>query len=236
MIFKYLYKIFVLSAITVYYSILVILLMRFKPNNEHFFRYIRSWAKTMIRSAAVDVKTIGLEHISDGKAYIFCSNHSSLFDIPVLFSILPNYVSIIYKKELQKVPFFGYGMKSSPFVAIDRSHARSALDSLKQATKLLKDGFSMIIYPEGTRSKNGRLQLFKRGAFLLAAMSEADTVPVAILGTNSIMPQGKKSFNACTVEVHISKPIALEGRTGKQAESFLQERVRAEMLKYLQEN
>lgn len=235
MIFHYFLRLFILGCITVYISAVIILRMSIKPDKVWISKIIRRWASLIIKFSSIELKISGIDKLELGKTYIFASNHSSLFDIPVLFAVLPGFLSIVYKKELQKVPVFGLGMKHTPFVPIDRSNARSAYDSLKLAAEILKNGYSLIIYPEGTRSSDGRLQEFKRGAFLLANMTDSEVVPVTLIGTNCIIKKGRKAFNTGTVEVHFGVPLHLDGRSGKEAEQYLQENVRKEMLKYLQE-
>ena len=228
---NYIMKTMSLALITAYFSLRVFVYMSLSRKGEKFFHIIKNWSYSIIQTAGLKVKVNGLENVP-AEPVIFASTHSSLFDIPVLFSVLSGKLSIVYKKELDKVPLFGAGMKKTPFIAIDRSNARSALESLKIAVKKINDGYSIIIFPEGTRSKDGRLQSFKRGAFMLASLSGAKVVPVTIKGTYEINPPGAKSIQPMDVQMYIGKAIDIGNRSGKEAEKYLSEKVHYEMKKY----
>ncbi len=217
--------------ITAYYSLKVFVYMSLSRNRKKFFRIIRSWSDSIIKTAGLKINVYGLENLA-AEPVIYASTHSSLFDIPVLFSALSGKLSIVYKKELDKVPLFGAGMKKTPFIAIDRRNTRLALESIKIAVKKIKEGYSIIIFPEGTRSKDGRLQEFKRGAFMLASLSGAKVIPVTIKGTYEINPPGSKIFNSREVQMYIGKAIDNGNRSGKEAEKYISEKVRADMKKF----
>jgi 1-acyl-sn-glycerol-3-phosphate acyltransferase len=142
-----------------------------------------------VRIARVRVQVEGIENIPPG-ACIFASNHASNFDPLVLFPVIPGRVSVLLKKQLERIPILATGMKITNFVFLDRSDRTAASASLEQATQLLKGGLSFAIYAEGTRSSDGRLGRFRRGAFVMAAQAGAPVVPVALGGTQRIMRKG----------------------------------------------
>ncbi|MBM2817143.1 MAG: 1-acyl-sn-glycerol-3-phosphate acyltransferase [Ignavibacteria bacterium] len=177
--------------------------------NKHlFFPFSRQWSKILLFITGVKVKVNGQEILYVNETYIFITNHSSLFDIPIILGTLTNYnVAIIYKKELEKVPFFGIGLKASPFIPVVREDPRSSLTSIENAVESINKGISVLVFPEGTRSKDGKVGEFKRGAFLLASRSGMPIVPIAINGSWKIMPNKKLFFSGGVVDITIHSPI-----------------------------
>ena len=170
--------------------------------------HYRSWARRILFFAGVRVETIGRENIERQKSYIFVANHSSYFDIPAAFVAIPNRMRIMYKKELEKIPVFGWYLKYSDFVAIEREEVASARQSLNEALKLIQQDYSVLIFPEGTRSADGTLGEFKRGALYLAIKSGKEIVPVTIIGAREILPRGSFFFRTGKIKVVIGKPYS----------------------------
>lgn len=192
---------------------------------DYFHNTAKAWGKSILRIAGVKTEIIGLEHINPMNNYVFVSNHSSLFDIPVLQSTLPCNFRIVYKKELEKIPFFGYVLVKSPYIGIVREDSKDAMKGMKQAIEDFQKGASVLLFPEGTRSKDGILQEFKRGAFMLASKSQKPIVPITLIGTNKIMPKGKLSFDGGLVKVIIHEPIAPPESSNKKVELEIQNKV-----------
>lgn len=188
-------------------------------------RHYRAWAKRLLFFAGVKVRTVGLENINRNQSYIFVANHSSYFDIPSVFVAIPNNVRIMYKKELEKIPIFGLFLKKSDFIPIEREEISSARASLNKALELIQKDISVLIFPEGTRSIDGKLQQFKRGAMVLAIRSGKPIVPVAIVGAHSILPRGKFFFRTGAITVVIGKPIEISPNAGKTEIANLSERI-----------
>lgn len=175
----------------------------------------------------VRVKTSGLENIDKKATYVFASNHSSQLDITALQWGVPNRLSMIFKKELARIPFFGWQLYLGPYVVIDRKDPKAALKSLVDAKKVMdKWHISVLVFPEGTRSETGEVQSFKRGAFYLAAKSGYPIVPITINGTVKIMPKGTFKLKRGTIYLHFDKPIPTSGIKTKQDELELMEKVR----------
>ncbi|MBR9982104.1 MAG: 1-acyl-sn-glycerol-3-phosphate acyltransferase, partial [Desulfatitalea sp.] len=124
------------------------------------------------------------------RSAIFMSNHQSNFDIPVFYSGLPAQFRWLAKAELFKIPIFGRGMRGAGYISIDRSDRRSAMASLARAATAIRNGASVLIFPEGTRTADGRLRDFKSGGFILAVDAGVPIVPMAVYGTFDIMPRG----------------------------------------------
>jgi 1-acyl-sn-glycerol-3-phosphate acyltransferase len=180
----------------------------------------------------IKLKVTGLENFSHDKAYVFVSNHASLYDIVTLQKSIPNNMAMIFKKELARIPFFGWQLYLGPYVMIDRKNYESAMRSIDEAKeKLVKKNISMVVYAEGTRSKSGEIQPFKRGAFRLASQVGFPIVPVTISGSNKIMPKKTFKLRSGTIHVHFDKPISSEGIESRKDEMELMNKVREIIVK-----
>jgi len=165
------------------------------------------WAGSICRVSGVEVAVSGTEQLDPEKPYIFAANHQSQFDILVLQGFLGVNFRWLAKKELFAVPIWGAAMRGAGYIPIDRSHGRKAIKSLDEAAKKIGAGTSVIIFPEGTRSRDGKLHDFKAGAMVLAIKSGVPIVPVAIIGTYAILPKGKLLMNPGKVRIHLGQPI-----------------------------
>lgn len=180
--------------------------------------------------AGVKVRTIGREKLDRNKSYIFVSNHQSYFDIPVLMHSIPNNVRFIYKDTLSKIPILGWGMYLGQYIPINRENVREAMKSLKRAAEKISRGISVAIFPEGTRSADGSLGEFKRGAFVLADEAKTELVPTAIEGSYSIMSKGRFRINPGKVIVRFGNPVeyvkdkGLADRIRNEIENLLSEK------------
>lgn len=179
----------------------------------------KTFSKAMLFFAGARLKIEGIEKIDKKEKYIFVSNHLSYFDIPVLISAIPNNLRFIYKKSIAYVPFFGWAVYLGGYVAVDRSNARSGFQAIKKAASIIKNkGLSFIIFPEGTRSIDGNLGNFKRGAFLLASEVKEKIVPVTIIGSDKVLPKKSYRIKDGEVKVIIGEPLEY-----KEDKNFLNE-------------
>jgi 1-acyl-sn-glycerol-3-phosphate acyltransferase len=177
--------------------------------------------------SGVRVKITGLENIDRKGVYVFASNHSSQLDITALQWGVPTRLSMIFKKELARIPFFGWQLYLGPYVVIDRKDPQAAKKSLEKARWVMdKKKISVLVFPEGTRSKTGEVQSFKRGAFYLAAHSGYPIVPITINGTDKILPKGTFKLKSGTIYLHFDKPIPTDNIKTKQDELELMDKVR----------
>jgi 1-acyl-sn-glycerol-3-phosphate acyltransferase len=145
----------------------------------------------------------------------------SNFDIPVLQAYLPVQFRWLAKAELYKIPIFGQAMKSAGYISIDRSDRKSAIESLNQAAMIIRNGVSVIIFPEGTRSRTRKIQPFKKGGFFLAVDSGVSIVPIIIHGTDQIMPTKKITIKPGNVTLEITKPIKSSNYTRKTKDDLI---------------
>jgi 1-acyl-sn-glycerol-3-phosphate acyltransferase len=173
----------------------------------------------------------GLENINPLGTYVFVSNHSSQFDIPAVQFAAPVRVSIIYKKEINRIPLFGWQMMLGPYIVIDRKNADKAVASIQKAKRLMDNKkISVHIFAEGTRSKTGEIQPFKRGAFYLASKVGYPIIPVTINGASEILPKGKLNIKSGTMHIHFDKPISSANLHTRQDEIDLMETVRNKII------
>ncbi len=160
----------------------------------------------------IKVEVPGRESVDKRKPYIFMANHLSFLDGPLLFLLIPQPIRVILKKEIFRIPVIGQGMRFVGFVPVDRKGVRGGKKSIDLASRLMRDkGYSYLIFPEGTRSRDGRTQVFKRGGFFLALESGAPIVPVTIKGTYELMPCGTIFPGRGRVEVRFHPAVPAQG-------------------------
>ncbi|HSM74183.1 MAG TPA: lysophospholipid acyltransferase family protein, partial [Desulfobacterales bacterium] len=164
--------------VTVIFSYLSILLSMVGNNGNWSHIAARIWGRSSLAASGIQVRVTGMENIDPAKSYIYMSNHQSNFDIPVLLAFLKVQFRWLAKEELFKIPFFGYAMQRVGYISINRSDRRSAFQSLKRAAEIIRGGVSVMIFPEGTRSLDGRIRPFKKGGFILALDAGVPIVPV----------------------------------------------------------
>ncbi len=210
---------------TLAFGIPTLLLRPFDRRGKIFHAFGRGGARTILWICGIRVRVQGLEKIEPGVNYIYVSNHASLFDIPAVMAGVPDQIRIVYKQELQKIPVFGWVLKYGPYVTIDREKRFSAMRSLELAAERIKRGASVLLFAEGTRSEDGRLQSFKRGAFSLAAKTDKPIVPLTINGSYDRRPKGKFLISPGTIELVLENPIPTDEGEGKEHEVSLMNRV-----------
>jgi 1-acyl-sn-glycerol-3-phosphate acyltransferase len=202
----------VIALVTVLLAILTILCGLFEANGKRAYRINQFWTWLVLRVAGISLTVKGLENIDPQRQYIFIVNHQSNLDIPVLVQALPRFqLRWIAKRELLRVPFFGWAMWATKHVTVDRSDSQDAMKSLVRAKELLAAGISLVIFPEGTRSRDGHLQNFKKGGFLLAVQTHTSIVPVTVIGSASLLPIGSWRPQPGSIEVVVEQPVAVEG-------------------------
>ncbi|MCS7280030.1 MAG: 1-acyl-sn-glycerol-3-phosphate acyltransferase [Desulfobacterota bacterium] len=170
----------------------------------------RLWAKIYLFSAKIDVFLEGEENLRNGP-YVFMCNHQSALDIFVLLAKIPLSFRFVAKKELFRIPFMGWAMKCVGHISIDRESLRESKKALDEVVSKVKRGVSVLIFPEGTRSEDGNLLPFKKGAFHIVHRIDAQIVPCAIYGTFLLQPKGKfLPIKSGSVWVEIGKPIEIK--------------------------
>jgi 1-acyl-sn-glycerol-3-phosphate acyltransferase len=166
----------------------------------------RTWSWLILATTGVDVRVVGLDRVQAGHTYVFISNHQSIYDIPVIFASLPFQLRIIAKESLGNFPFLGWHLRRSGHLLVDRSNPdRTRI--LNRWRRLVSDQISLIIFPEGTRSADGRVGSFRGGSFLLALEAGLTIVPISVSGTNHVMKKGRLMTRPGHVTLVVHEPI-----------------------------
>ncbi len=207
------------SIVTVLLFTSVLLVAPFDRKGNLIHRIGRLWSRLIILLCGVKVEIVGLENISLDTPQILASNHQSLFDIPVIHAHLPIQFRWVSKEEVFRIPFIGWAMSLAGYISIDRARpAKAYRDFLRSAEMKLRDGLSILIFPEGTRSKEDRVQAFKRGGFSLSIVAGLPVVPVSITGTRRVTERFPW-LTPSMVKVYIDRPIdplSLKDRSPKE--------------------
>ena len=202
------------------------------PSRRCFSFFQSLWAEWLLRTNGIRVHVDGMENLKKDQSYILVSNHASILDIPALISAAPFPVRFLAKKSLLWFPIFGWVLYFSGHILIDRQSAQSALRSLKKAPSLLKKGVSIIVFPEGTRSPDGEVKEFKRGAFLLAQHSKYPVVPVSTIGTYEVLPRHGWRVWPGTIHIRMGKPIPTRDLSHRELKDLMG-KVRATIIENL---
>jgi 1-acyl-sn-glycerol-3-phosphate acyltransferase len=207
--------------ITAFFAPLAIIVSFFTRTGNPVHIVARIWGQSILLISRVPVRVIGLSNIQPDKPYIYMANHQSNFDIPVLLGYLPVQFRWLAKAELFRIPVFGRAMLGAGYVKIDRFNQKSAFESISTAARRLRDGASVMIFPEGTRSRDGSIQKFKKGGFVMAIQSGVPIIPVILRGTWPIMAKSSLRINRGDVEMEIAEPIDTTGYSMETKEELM---------------
>ena len=224
MIRQFLYTAFVLVYVvlaTIVMATVVIIVALFSRDGNTPHLVARAWAKSILFVSGIHVHVNGLENLNVGGSCILMPNHQSNFDIPVLLGCLPVQFRWLAKAELFKIPIFGRGMRGCGYISIDRSNRKSAFQSLTEAATKIRNGVSVLIFPEGTRSWDGKILPFKKGGFVLSVDAGVPIVPIVIFNTWSIMHKGTLLVRRRSVRMDILAPIPTSGYTRKTKDDLM---------------
>jgi 1-acyl-sn-glycerol-3-phosphate acyltransferase len=172
-----------------------------------FYVWAKLWSRGLLLASGVRLRVEGREGLARDRSYVFMVNHQSMFDIPVLLASLPVPARFMAKRELFRIPIFGWSLKAGGFIPVDRGESARAKDAFQEAVRRLQRGASVLLFPEETRSLDGRLLPFRRGGFLLALRSGLPVVPVGISGTFHIQPRGSYRIHPGVVAVRYGTPV-----------------------------
>jgi 1-acyl-sn-glycerol-3-phosphate acyltransferase len=202
-----------------------LLFLPFDKNGRYYFWVGSRWSMLALWLCRIKVSVKGRENIPANGNFILVCNHASFFDIPATMSVFPR-ARIMFKQEMSWIPLWGWALRLGYHIAVDRGRGTKAMKSLDRAVAAIKAGGSVVLYAEGTRSRDGQLQPFKRGAFQLAARTGVPILPIVLNGTFAIQPKGTFDIRPGTIEMIIGEPVPTEGITTREGEIALMTTVR----------
>ena len=227
--------VFVWSCVAIFTLVLgalAILTFPFDRKGNAVHQYARLWGWLIILVSGVSVTVEGLKHVDARSPHIYMCNHMGSFDIFALLAYLPVQFRWLAKAELFKIPVLGVAMKTAGYISLDRSERKAAYRSMEVAARTIKDGTSVVIFPEGSRSLDGSLQAFMKGGFTLAIRAGVPIVPIMIEGTWHIMPRHSLMIRKGAIRIVIDRPIPTQGLALKDRETLMK-RVEAVIRRHL---
>jgi len=229
---------FLVTLVTFAYMLVVgppvLIYAAISGNADPVYRVGKLGARIAVWLAGARLEIHGLERIPRDRSAVFMANHQSNCDPPALLGVLPPII-VMVKKEFFRVPILGRGMLACGFIPVDRRNREQALEAVEEGVQALKAGKPFLVYPEGTRSPDGRLQRFKKGVFVMAIKAGAPIVPISVSGSNKIMPKGKFVIRPGTVRITFHETVATEGITIEDRQIIIQ-RVRQAILAGLEKD
>jgi 1-acyl-sn-glycerol-3-phosphate acyltransferase len=199
--------------VTAFMSSCAVLFPLISPGENKVHKIGNLWARMLLWLTSIRVEVIGRENVLMDKPQIFMANHQSDFDILIVLAHIPGQFRWIAKKELFKIPIFGKAMKNAGYIEIDRQNHEKALKSLDEAAQKIREGKSVVTFPEGTRSRDGNIRPFKQGMFHLAIQAGVPIVPISIIGAHAIMPKRTLTVKPGRIRMVIDRPVDVSGYT-----------------------
>jgi len=197
---------------TLFLAVLALCVAPFDRKGEKVHAIARLWAKIGLAAAGISASCEGLSLLPT-PPFLLMANHQSALDILTLLAAMPLSFRFIAKAELFRIPLFGRAIRKAGYISIDRENPREALKAMEEAVEKIREGTTVLIFPEGTRSPDGKLLPFMKGAFFLASRAAVPVVPLAIVGTNRLQPPGKAvPGRKGHVTVHVGRPIPPGGK------------------------
>jgi len=199
--------------VTAFMSTCAFLFPLISPGENKVHKIANLWARMLLWLTSTRVEVIGRENVLMNRPQIFMVNHQSDFDILIVLAHIPGQFRWIAKKELFKIPIFGKAMRNAGYIEIDRQNHEKALRSLDEAAQKIREGKSVVTFPEGTRSRDGKIRPFKQGMFHLAIRSGVPIVPISIIGAGEIMPKRTLKVRPGRITLVIDRPVDVSGYT-----------------------
>jgi 1-acyl-sn-glycerol-3-phosphate acyltransferase len=201
-------KALLIILLTVPIGILMLCVAPFDRDGKLAYRLSQFWMCSVLKIGGIRLTIEGAEHLDRDSAYVFIANHQSNIDIPVLSQTLSGFqLRWMAKRELVRIPLFGWAMRASRHIVVDRSDRADAMASLHRARAIVHRGISVVFFPEGTRGTSGRLLPFKRGGFVLSVKTRTPIVPVTIKGSQAVLPKGDWRIRPGEIRVIVGRPI-----------------------------
>lgn len=220
---------------TVFFGLVAIFASLLRVRGGVYTWATSEWARAVLWASGTPVSLHGADDVDWREPQVLVSNHVSWYDVFAIAAVLPVAYHFVAKKELERIPLFGMAWKAAGHISIDRSNRQSAVASLRRAgEKIRRERGTVVIFPEGTRSRTGELQPFKKGAFVLAVEAGVPIVPTVVRGSFDIMPPGGWVVRPGRIHLHFCPPVPTSGYTPEQVD-LLAARVREAMLETLRE-
>jgi 1-acyl-sn-glycerol-3-phosphate acyltransferase len=198
-----------ISAYTIAFGSVSLLSTLVDRTGDFAHRCARAWARLILKTTGVRVRMSGVERLDPSRSYVFAANHQSIYDIPIVFALLPFQLRIVAKDSLGRIPFLGWHLYRAGHLLVDRRNPGA--DIVQKMARLVREGSSLIVFPEGTRSVDGAVGRFKKGPFLVAFGSQLPVVPVTIIGSRQVMKKGRLTVSPGNVELIVHEPIPTDG-------------------------
>jgi 1-acyl-sn-glycerol-3-phosphate acyltransferase len=224
MIAKWLYT----TALTAGMATVLLGRQAVRADRDHFHRTTRLWARRLARFWGMEVVAHGAAQIDPAQPAVLMPNHQSHTDIVALIEALPIVPGFLAKKELRRIPFLGPAIEAGGHVFIDRKKRTQAFEAIRSAADQVRDGTSIVVFPEGTRGDLEAIGPFKKGGFHLARQAGVPIIPIGIRGTRRILPKHGRAISAGRVDVHIGAPISAAD-VERLSMAELMDRVRTEI-------
>ena len=214
---------------TIFFATLSSILGLIDPYSKASNWSIRTWSRIILWISGIKLTVEGLENVDASRPYIFLMNHIGMYDIPAAFIAIPQTGRFIAKKELFKIPLLATGMRLAGILKIDRGNSTEARKTLDKAVETIKNGCSVIIFPEGTRSKTNEIQPFKKGGFIMAIQGKIPILPAVISGTQYIVPKGSGLVKTGKIKIKFMPEISTDNYTYEKRNELVK-KVRAIMV------
>jgi len=212
----------VLFVLTILTALATIVLSPAFPDKKFSYFPARWWGRAFCYLLFIKVKVSGLENLDDKQSYVIVSNHQSMYDIFVLYGWMPMIFKWMMKAELRGIPLVGKACESAGHVFINRSSAMAAKHSIERAEQKLRNGVSLVVFPEGTRSYTGKPGKFKRGAYLIATDLKLPIVPVTLRGCFECLPRNTFNVRPGLIEIIVHQPVSVTDYTPDKTNELIQ--------------
>lgn len=204
-------KALLIILITIPTAILILCVAPLDRDGKLVYRLSQLWMRSVLKIGGIRLRVEGAEHLDRHRTYVFMANHQSNIDIPVLSQSLSEFqLRWVAKRELVRIPLFGWALRASRHIIVDRSDRADAMAGLHRARAIVHRGISVVFFPEGTRGASGQLLPFKRGGFVLAVRTRTPIVPVTIKGSPAVLPRGDWRIRPGEVRVIVGRPISVD--------------------------
>jgi 1-acyl-sn-glycerol-3-phosphate acyltransferase len=219
-----------ITVLTLYYGSTVIIAALFAVKHRRGGVYDQAsyrWARALIRAAGTPVRLVGFERVPQDRPVVYVCNHQSWFDILALASAIPGTLRFVAKKEMASIPILGKAMRAAGHIYVDRQNKAQAIEAYEEVAAIIRSGLPTVVFPEGTRSRSGRLLPFKKGPFVLAIASQVPVVPCYCAGTFNILPKGHLVLRPHPITIYFDDPIETAGMTYDDRHTLLERSRRA---------